>query len=380
MNKKKISFEPIIEDLKEKFITKSDKPIHFTIDLKAKEVYVDEEFFKELMSNLIDNAIKYSKKSIEIKISSHYDDKYTIIKIYDNGMGISEKDQRTIFDKFERASATKRTKFGGATGFGLGLNYVYQVIEAHEGKIYVNSIEGDFTEFTLFKLLLVEDDPTFSYIVKSGLQEIIGGYEVITAMNGKEGLKAWEEYHPDIIISDIDMPVMNGYQMVERIRETDGDTPILFASALTSPKDVKEGYKLGVNNYVKKPFVPDELDAHIHAILKIKAGTKSRNENEHYKLGRFTLDAKHATLYNDETEEKKMLTVREAKILQLFCKNINETVERKAILSRFWDTEDDYFKSRSLDVFITKLRKLLKDEPRIELKNIRGVGYTLLLT
>ena len=207
----------------------------------------------------------------------------------------------------------------------------------------------------MIKLLLVEDDPTFSYIVKSGLQEIIGGYEVITAMNGKEGLKAWEEYHPDIIISDIDMPVMNGYQMVERIRETDGDTPILFASALTSPKDVKEGYKLGVNNYVKKPFVPDELDAHIHAILKIKAGTKSRNENEHYKLGRFTLDAKHATLYN-------------------------ETVERKAILSRFWDTEDDYFKSRSLDVFITKLRKLLKDEPRIELKNIRGVGYTLLLT
>ena len=100
MNKKKISFEPIIEDLKEKFITKSDKPIHFTIDLKAKEVYVDEEFFKELMSNLIDNAIKYSKKSIEIKISSHYDDKYTIIKISDTGMGLSEKDQRTIFDKF----------------------------------------------------------------------------------------------------------------------------------------------------------------------------------------------------------------------------------------------------------------------------------------
>ena len=131
MNKKKISFEPIIEDLKEKF--------------------------KELMSNLIDNAIKYSKKSIEIKISSHYDDKYTIIKIYDNGMGISEKDQRTIFDKFERASATKRTKFGGATGFGLGLNYVYQVIEAHEGKIYVNSIEGDFTEFTLFIPKIMEE-------------------------------------------------------------------------------------------------------------------------------------------------------------------------------------------------------------------------------
>ena len=104
----------------------------------------------------------------------------------------------------------------------------------------------------MIKLLLVEDDSTFSYIVKNELQEIIGGYEVITATNGAEGLKAWKEYHPDIIISDIDMPVMNGYQMVERIREMDGDIPILFTSALTSPKDVKEGYKLGVNNYVKK--------------------------------------------------------------------------------------------------------------------------------
>lgn len=231
----------------------------------------------------------------------------------------------------------------------------------------------------MIKLLVVEDDPTLSYIVKNELQEIIGGYEVTTATNGAEGLKAWETHHPDIIISDIDMPVMNGFQMVERIRETDGDTPILFTSALTSPKDVREGYKLGVNNYVKKPFVPDELDAHIHAILKMKAGTKLRNENEHYKLGRFTLDAKHATLHNDETGEKETLTVREAKILQLLCENMNETVERKAILSRFWNTEDDYFASRSLDVFITKLRKLLKDEPRIELKNIRGVGYIMTL-
>ena len=99
-------------------------------------------------------------------------------------------------------------------------------------------------------------------------------------------MKAYQEYHPDIIISDVDMPVMNGLQMVERIREVDGNIPILLASALGSPKDVTSGYKLGADNYVKKPFVAEELDAHIHAILKIKAGTKSRNENEHYKLGR----------------------------------------------------------------------------------------------
>lgn len=157
MDKKKILLEPIIEDLKEKFIAKSTKTIHFTIKLDAKEVYADEEFFKELISNLIDNAIKYSKESIEIRISSHSDEKYTIVKVYDNGIGISEQDQRTIFDKFERASATKRTKFGGAAGFGLGLNYVYQVIEAHEGKVIVNSIEGEFSEFILFIPKIMEE-------------------------------------------------------------------------------------------------------------------------------------------------------------------------------------------------------------------------------
>lgn len=229
----------------------------------------------------------------------------------------------------------------------------------------------------MIKLLLVEDDPTLSYIIQSGLQDIIGGYEVITAANGAEGLQAWQEHHPDVIISDIDMPVMNGFQMVERIRETDGDTPIVFASALTSPKDVREGYKIGVNNYIKKPFVPDELDAHIHGLLKMKEGTKTRNESGFHKIGSYTLDAEHATLRNDDTNTKKILTVREAQILQLLAENKNETVKREAILSRFWNTEDDYFASRTLDVFVAKLRKLLEDDPQVSIKTIRGVGLML---
>ena len=229
----------------------------------------------------------------------------------------------------------------------------------------------------MIKLLLVEDDQTLSYIIQSGLQEIIGGYEVITAGNGAEGLLAWQQHHPDIIISDIDMPVMNGFQMVERIRETDGDTPIVFASALTSPKDVREGYKIGVNNYIKKPFVPDELDAHIHGLLKMKDGAKTRNESGYYKIGSYTLDAEHASLRNDNTNTKKVLTVREAQILQLLADNKNETVKREAILSRFWNTEDDYFASRTLDVFIAKLRKLLEDDPLVSIKTIRGIGLTL---
>lgn len=231
----------------------------------------------------------------------------------------------------------------------------------------------------MIKLLLVEDDASLAYIEKTGLEDIIGGYDVTTATNGKEGLRAWQETKPDVIISDIDMPVMNGFEMVERIRETDGDVIIIFTSALTSPNDVKAGYRLGVNNYVKKPFVPEELDAHIQALMKMRGGGKTQKETSHYRLGKYTLDADHATLRNDDTNEQQTITQREAQILQLLAENKNNVVRREAILSRFWNTEDDYFASRSLDVFVNKLRKLLSDEPRITLKTVRGVGLQLIV-
>ena len=182
-----------------------------------------------------------------------------------------------------------------------------------------------------------------------------------------------------MIISDIDMPVMNGFEMVERIRETDGNVIIIFTSALTSPNDVKAGYRLGINNYVKKPFVPEELDAHIQALMKMRGGTKTQKETSHYKLGKFTLDADHATLRNDETNLSQTITQREAQILAILADNKNNVVRREAILSRFWNTEDDYFASRSLDVFVNKLRKLLADEPRITLKTVRGIGLQLIV-
>ena len=151
---------------------------------------------------------------------------------------------------------------------------------------------------------------------------------------------------------------MNGFEMVKKIRETDGETPILFASALTSPKDVRQGYELGVNNYVKKPFVPDEIDAHIHALLKMKEGIRSRSEEGCCKFSYYMLDTVHSTLHNENTGETRILTVTESKILQLLAENKNEVIRREAILSRFWNTEDDFFASRSLDVFLTKLRNL----------------------
>jgi DNA-binding response OmpR family regulator len=227
----------------------------------------------------------------------------------------------------------------------------------------------------MIRLLLVEDDGNLAYIVKSSLEEIIEGYEVTTAGNGLEGLKAWKEMKPDIIISDVDMPIMNGFEMVKQIRETDKDTPILFASALTTPKDVTSGYKLGVNNYVKKPFVPEELDAHIHAILKLKNGDKSRDMSNVFQLGRYEFDADNAALTC--AGKTKTLTARESGILAMLCKNKNNVVKREKILSEYWKTEDDFFASRSLDVFVTKLRKILEDEPNVEIRTVRGVGLML---
>lgn len=229
------------------------------------------------------------------------------------------------------------------------------------------------------KLLLVEDDITLTYVVKNTLEGLIGGYEVITAANGQEGLKAYKEHRPDIIISDVEMPEMNGLQMLERIREVDCDTPILLASALGTPTDVTNGYKLGADNYVKKPFVAEELDAHIHALLKLRKGQPLRNETNCYYFGDYKLDAEHATLKNDKTGKNVVLSRREAGILKLLAQNKNQVVKRGAVVSHNWETKDenDYFISRSLDTYLVKLRKCLEDDPTVSIKTARGVGLML---
>ena len=150
MNKTEVELTPIIEKLTEKFKAKAQKPVNFIISLQAKTAYADNDYLGEVLSNLIDNAIKYSKESVEINITTEESERYTILKVRDNGLGISEADQKVIFQKYERAAAAKRSRRNGASGFGLGLNFVDQVIKAHEGRIFVNSTEGEFTEFTIY--------------------------------------------------------------------------------------------------------------------------------------------------------------------------------------------------------------------------------------
>ena len=154
MNKTEVELTPIIEKLTEKFKAKSQKTVNFITDIKAETAYADAEYLEEVLSNLIDNSIKYSGESVEIRISIARDDRYTVLKVHDNGFGISDKDIHLIFRKYERASAVKRNRRNGTSGFGLGLNFVDQVVEAHHGKIFVSSIEGEFTEFTIYLPLI----------------------------------------------------------------------------------------------------------------------------------------------------------------------------------------------------------------------------------
>ena len=154
MNKTEVELTPIIEKLTEKFKAKSQKTVNFITEIKAETAYADAEYLEEVISNLIDNSIKYSGESVEIRISIARDDRYTVLKVHDNGFGISDKDIHLIFRKYERASAVKRNRRNGTSGFGLGLNFVDQVVEAHHGKIFVSSIEGEFTEFTIYLPLI----------------------------------------------------------------------------------------------------------------------------------------------------------------------------------------------------------------------------------
>ena len=150
MNREDVPLEPMVENLTVKFTAKAQKPVRFTADLKAPMVYADKEYLEEVLSNLMDNAIKYSKpEGVDIRIRSELNEKYTVIKVHDNGLGISEADQRTIFNKYERAAAGRKKNKNRPSGFGLGLNFVQQVMHAHEGKVFVTSIEGEFTEFAL---------------------------------------------------------------------------------------------------------------------------------------------------------------------------------------------------------------------------------------
>ena len=229
------------------------------------------------------------------------------------------------------------------------------------------------------RVLLVEDDKNLCFILKSSLEQMIGGYEIETAPNGKEGLKQLEQKPFDVIVSDVEMPVMDGRTMVRHIREHHPNVAIIFITGLTTARDVVNGYESGADFYIKKPFLPEELDAHIQAILKVKQSSAFVSETERkdtYPMGRYTfIPSQNLLLYG---EERQSLTPKEAKVLEMLCREIGHIVSREEILTAIWQTAD-FYSSRSLDVFITKLRKYLAKDRCVVLKVQKGVGVGLVV-
>lgn len=222
------------------------------------------------------------------------------------------------------------------------------------------------------KVLLVEDEPTLAMIIKDTLDG--DSFEIILAADGEEGLVKHLEIKPDIIVSDIMMPKMDGFTMIKQIRKTDLQTPVLFLSARSAANDVVEGFELGGNDYLKKPFGMAELIVRMKALLhKV---TVNKPETTAFELGRYNLDTITQTLsYCGETE---ILSNRESEILKRLCENRNRIMSMKEVLIDLWG-DDSFFNTRSLHVFITKLRHKLSKDESIKILNVRGIGYKLIV-
>lgn len=231
----------------------------------------------------------------------------------------------------------------------------------------------------MIRVLLVEDDKNLSFILKSSLEQMIGGYEVITASNGKDGLELLSQRVFDVIVSDVEMPVMDGRTMVQQIRKHYPSLPILFITGLTTARDVINGYQSGVDFYIKKPFLPEELNAHIQAVLKMQARItcspeQEKAKEETYSIGTYQFSPSQNLLCHGM--EQQTLTPKETKILEMLCREKGHVVSRETILNAIWENAD-FYSSRSLDVFTTKLRKYLSKDGHISLKVLKGVGLCL---
>lgn len=224
------------------------------------------------------------------------------------------------------------------------------------------------------KVLLVEDEPTLAMIIKDTLEE--SDFSIRTASDGEEGLNAFFELRPDVLVADVMMPRMDGFEMVRRIRQTDKQTPVLFLTARSAINDVVEGFELGANDYLKKPFGMQELIIRIKALAgKACLFTQSRRESR-FALGNYTFDSVAQTLsYAGSVQE---LSHRESEILRRLCENRNQVVHTQNVLLELWG-DDSFFNTRSLHVFITKLRHKLAMDKRIRIVNVRGIGYKMII-
>jgi len=222
------------------------------------------------------------------------------------------------------------------------------------------------------KILLVEDDASLGFIISDQLKS--DGYHVTLCTDGAEGFQRFNEDTFHMCIFDVMMPKKDGFSLAKDIRKIDSNIPILFLSAKSNDEDKVEGFKSGGDDYLTKPFNVEELQLRVAAMLRRVNIQPEAQDESSYQIGAYTFDTINFHLKHDNFE--KSLTKKEAQILKILCKFKNQVVAREIVLNGVWG-QDDYFVGRSLDVFITKLRKYLKEDERIQIANVHGIGFKL---
>lgn len=223
------------------------------------------------------------------------------------------------------------------------------------------------------KILLCEDDENLGMLLREYLQA--KGYDTELCSDGQAGLTAFNNTNFDICILDVMMPVKDGFTLAKEIKQINQEMPIVFLTAKTLKEDVLTGLKIGADDYITKPFSMEELTLRIEAIIRRVQG-KRMNENSIVNIGNYVYDTQKQLLTNNGKSIK--LTTKESELLTLLYKHANEILERDYTLKAIW-ADDNYFNARSMDVYITKLRKILKDDNRIEIINVHGKGYKLVI-
>ena len=314
---KEVNANELIAGVVNTFTLKVEKyngKITSSLDAENPDIFVDEMHFTNVIFNLLDNAVKYKKPEGELllNIRTWNESGKLYISIQDNGIGIKKENLKKIFDKFYRVHTGN---LHDVKGFGLGLAYVKKIIQDHKGVIRAESE-----------------------------------------------------------LTDVMMPRKDGFTLAQEIRAANAEIPIIFLTAKTLKEDILEGFKIGADDYITKPFSMEELTFRIEAILRRVRGKRNKESNI-YKIGRFTFDTQKQILSIDGKNTK--LTTKESELLGLLCAHANEILQRDFALKTIW-IDDNYFNARSMDVYITKLRKHLKEDDSIEIINIHGKGYKLI--
>jgi DNA-binding response OmpR family regulator len=222
-------------------------------------------------------------------------------------------------------------------------------------------------------ILLCEDEESLGMLVREYLEA--KGYNAELFLDGEAGYRAFMKKKYDMCLLDVMMPKMDGFALAKEIRLVNSEVPIIFLTAKNLKEDILEGFKLGDDDYLTKPFSMDELVYRMEAILR-RVKTKDQKNVTRFQLGKFIFDSQRQVLIYEDSQTK--LTTKESELLTMLCVHMNEVLERDLALKTIW-MEDNYFNARSMDVYITKLRKLLKADPEIEINNVHGRGYRLIV-